>query len=83
MNNNEWWFIESLEGPALILGPGFDYKAAIHLDIANGHLIIRSPYPSRETDENYPYPNEMELAVPVSQIQELLAKKTSNEKDES
>jgi hypothetical protein len=72
MSDNKWWEIETLEGHALILGKGFDYDAQVIVDVVNNLLIVRSPYPSKETDENYPYPNEMELVIPLDQIKKLI-----------
>lgn len=72
MLDNKWWQIDTLEGPSLILGKGFDYDAMIVVDVANNLLTVRSPYPSKETDENYPYPNLMELVIPLDQIKDLL-----------
>lgn len=65
-----WRMTETLEGPGLIIGPGFDYEALI---INNGDcMIIRAPFPSRESDECYPYPELLELVVPIEQIRKLI-----------
>jgi hypothetical protein len=72
MSDNKWWRADTLEGPALILGKGFDYDAEVVIDAVNDVLIVRSPYPSKETDENYPYPNMMELSIPLDQLKKLI-----------
>ena len=71
---DKWNFFPSLEGDALILGPGFDYEAMISVSKENGMLIIKAPYPSHESDVTYPYPNMLELCVPLDQIKDLLDK---------
>jgi hypothetical protein len=75
MSENKWWEADTLEGRSLILGPGFDFEAMITVEVASNIVIFKSPYPSKEGDENYPYPNMMEIGVPLDQIKNLLRDK--------
>lgn len=68
----EFKIFDTLEGKALILGPGFDYKCMILLDDNKKNLIIRTSQPSRSTDENYPYDNLIEYCVLIKDVETIL-----------
>ena len=75
MVENKWHlYKENLEGPTLVLGPGFDFDTQILVSEDGSSLIIRTAHPSSQTDPNYPYPSLKEITVPISQLKELLDK---------
>lgn len=70
--NKEWWFINGLEGPSLVLGVGFDYDAMILFDSDKQNVLIRYRKSTTEGEPNYPYPVIEELVVPFDKIKMLL-----------
>lgn len=62
----------TLEGKALIMGPGFDYQSMILFDHDTQELVIRYARPRTPDEEGYPYPAQEEMTVPLALLKKII-----------